>query len=546
LKVAVAALAAVLATPVRAQSSSSVENAMQDELQRSVHQLNESGYPSIYYASLNVTDLVSWEEVCQMGGRSSLTRYSRRLAVPDVRVGGYEFDNHPLTPPPELVGQDVAVSKDAFSLRHSFWLLFDDSYKGAVGDYLRKQADRVVRGKAEYDTDDLSRESIRVFQGIPTPAPWSDESLDKLCVAASGVFRQQPHLLEAQADVEGIHSWSMLRDSEGSRVDHGSDAAYLELTAVDVSTDGTKLFSFRRFTVTAPEHLPTLAQIQDAAQDMLDDLKSLKVAQTTSPFSAPALIDPSISASVLLSMASLMTGEERRDPNGAQTFRGLMDRRVLPPSLTLIDDPTISEYMGLPLAGHYDFDNQGVAPQKVVLVDQGVLKGLLLSRYPSIGFMHSNGHGRATAGFYPRGFPGSLFLTSQKPLSEAQMLKKLRELCRKRGKPFGLWVKKLRHVVQEQQAEQKSSIRIMPELLYLVDTKTGSLTLVRDLDLVETPLALISNILEAGKDMTTQNLLWDDLPVSVAVPSLLLSEAELQRSENAPKKPPILPPPPVQ
>jgi len=52
---------------------------------------------------------------------------------------------------------------------------------------------------------------------------------------------------------------------------------------------------------------------------------------------------------------------------------------------------------------------------------------------------------------------------------------------------------------------------------------------VRDLDLVSTPLDLLNNIVAAGDDARALNS-FHALPLSVVTPSLVLSDAELQRA----------------
>jgi hypothetical protein len=115
--------------------------------------------------------------------------------------------------------------------------------------------------------------------------------------------------------------------------------------------------------------------------------------------------------------------------------------------------------------------------------------------------------------------------------------------AREEEKPYGLWIRGLRGFVQENSANGEESLRIMPELIYLVDSKTGKSTLVRGLDMVGTPLGLLSHVLEAGSDMKGSNHILQWVPISVVAPSLLLSQVELQRSKETPIKPPILPAP---
>ncbi len=531
------------AGPALADGDMALESALGAELTRASTELKEEGYPPPYYVSLTAIDVDAAEGRCDMGARAFSGVYSQRLITPDLRVGDYTLDNHPLTMPNTFVAHSVAREDDEFALRHELWLMLDQSYKEASADFLRKEAARVERGKTEYDFDDLSRETPRLAENVRADKPWDYRTLDERCERASAVFRGTPGLLHAEANYRARREWSRLRDSEHSHVDFGRDYVEFELEAVDISTDGMRQDVSRRFAAPSPDELPSADDLARNAREMAADLAALKLAKSTSPFSAPALVDPSVAAAIVLSIGLRLSGEEQRNPNGAQTFRGRLGKPVLPSDFSLVDDPTQKTFQGRPLLGAYDFDDQGIAPRRVELVRRGVLENLLLSRYPVIGFPKSNGHGRAFPGYWPEGAPGNLFLESSKPLSQKKLLERLRAECRKRGKPYGLWVRRLRNFAQQQGTAGHGSIRLMPTLVYLVDAKTGELTLVRDLDMVGTPLVLLSNIAAAGSDLDVRSMVYG-VPMSVVVPSLLLTEVELQRSETKPEKLPILAPPP--
>ncbi len=506
--------------------------------------MTTAGYQSPYYVSLTAIDLSYRDLRCAMGAQRASVEYRQRLVTPDLRVGGRDLDNHPVAPSGGFVARHVNFEDDEFALRHALWRQLDAAFKNASADFLRKQALRVRRGKTEYDTDDLSLETPRVRQAEPGESPWPAEGLRSLCLEASREFRAEPGLLQADVGVKNQRVWSRLRDTEGSRVGFGRETAEVELEAVALSSDGMRLSASRRFLATTRRGLPGRDAVRAAAREMMDDLAALKVALTTSPFSAPALLDPSVSAAVMLAIGSRLTGEEQRNPNGAQIFRDKLGKPVLPEDLTLEDDPTVAVREGEALAGYYEFDDQGVPAQRVVLVEGGLLKGLLLSRYPVIGFPRSNGHGRAAPGLAPSGSPGSLFLKTSRPLPQERLLELLREECRRRGKSRGLWVRKLRSWSQQQGTGGQGSIRISG-LIYLVEADSGALTLVRDLDFVGTPLTLMGNVLRAGDDPQAHHFMAG-VPVSVVVPSLLLGDAELQRAETKPENPPVLPPPPAE
>lgn len=531
----------LFAAPAAAQPDATAR-ALETELARSMADLKEPAYPPPYYISLSAIDVDAQEGRCLMGAKALSGKYEQRLLTADVRVGDYTLDNRPVSQPTGFIGRSVPREDDEFSLRHQIWRLLDASYKDASAGFLRKQATRVQRGKTEYDTDDLTREKPRTAVRPRPAARWNIAAVERRCAQASAVFKKTPGLLHGEAVWRARRTWTRLRDSEGSKVDFGRETLEFELEAVDISTDGLRLQALRRFAAKDDEDLPSESELEAAASAMASELAQLKLASSTSPLSAPALVDPSVASAIVLSIGLRLSGEEQRNPGGAQTFRDKMGKPILPADFSLIDDPTQREFQGRPLFGSYEFDDQGVPPEKVVLVDKGVLKGFLLSRYPVIGFSRSNGHGRAFPGYWPEGAPGNLFLATEKPKSEQELLDLLRAECKKRGKPYGLWIRNLRTFTQQQGAGGHASIRMMPAMIHLVDAQTGKLTLVRDLDAVGTPLVLLGNMIAGGSDADSRDLVYG-APMSVIVPSLLLSEVELQRAETRPEKLPILPPP---
>jgi hypothetical protein len=524
-----------------AATDAALERAVQTELSRAKNELRDAGYPGIYHAALNVWDLDDWDRWSAMGAPRAEAVMRQRIVLPDVRVGGPELDNHPVTPRADYFGVPVSLADDEFALRHSLWRVFDGAYKTASADFLRKEERVVSQGKADYDTDDLAAEPPAVSTGARPAPPWDLDRLRRLEDALSEPFRRAPSLLYAESHVSLRRLWTRRRDTEGLRVDKADDAAKLEVEATALSPDGLRETASRDWSAREPAALPSETEVRRAGRELLADLQELRVAVTTSPFSSPAVIDPSVSAALVFALGQRLSGEEQRNPAGAQTFRGRLGARVLSDQLTLVDDPTQTAFRGRPLFGHYDFDDEGVPARRVVLIERGVLKGFLLSRYPVKGFPRSNGHARAPLGLIPNGAPGSLFLTSTDPLPVEKLLARLREECRRQGKPYGLWVRNLRGAVQQQGGGGQGSIRFMARV-DLVEAASGKTTRVRDLDLVGTPLVMAESLLAAGDDADAADINLA-APASVISPSLLLAEAELQRSETKPEKAPILPAP---
>lgn len=75
---------------------------------------------------------------------------------------------------------------------------------------------------------------------------------------------------------------------------------------------------------------------------------------------------------------------------GFSVYTGKIGQQVASPLITVIDDPTLMYQRGF-----YQFDDEGVRPEKTVLIEDGVLKDFLFDRLSALKEgRESNGHGR--------------------------------------------------------------------------------------------------------------------------------------------------------
>lgn len=75
---------------------------------------------------------------------------------------------------------------------------------------------------------------------------------------------------------------------------------------------------------------------------------------------------------------------------GLSIYEGKLGKKIASPLVTVIDDPTLPQKRG-----SYAFDDEGVASQKTVLIEKGVLKTFLFDRLTAMKMGNkSNGHGR--------------------------------------------------------------------------------------------------------------------------------------------------------
>lgn len=104
-------------------------------------------------------------------------------------------------------------------------------------------------------------------------------------------------------------------------------------------------------------------------------------------------------------------------------------RRMLPPGWSADDDPARDPRR----ASAYTYDWEGVPAERVSLVEDGIVRGHLMSRIPSKAFPGSNGHGRAMPGELVRAMPADLAVVPDRTLGEG----KLHKLALKAAAAYG-------------------------------------------------------------------------------------------------------------
>ena len=128
---------------------------------------------------------------------------------------------------------------------------------------------------------------------------------------------------------------------------------------------------------------------------------------------------------------------------GGGEFAEKLNRRVLPASFTVYDDPTISKVGNSPVIGGYSVDDAGGVPQTVTLVENGKLVNLLIGIAPTKKIKDANGHARGAVSKAITAKPSNLVFESSEKVPYAKLKETLITLCKDVDLPYGLIVKRL-------------------------------------------------------------------------------------------------------
>jgi len=536
-----------------ARGATPVLEAMQQELQRSVDTLSKQPTP-LYYLSYEITENVRVSMAASFGHFSGSSRGRQRLADIDLRVGSYDLDNtHTIrgrfgrfSRRFSRGGVEVPVD-DLQALRSILWHQTDKKYKQAVERLAKVRADVKIKVEEEDQAGDFTAEKPEklVEESIPltmNQALWK-EKLEKY----TAPFSQSTHIYSADARVSANVETRWYVNSEGTEIRTSQPYYRLFISALTKAEDGMELPRYESFFSFTPEGLPDDDSILKVVEEMVQDLEALRVAPVVDPYTGPAILSGRASAVFFHEiLGHRVEGHRQKEEDDAQTFKKMVNRKVLPEIFSVVFDPTVKRIESMDLVGSYRIDNQGVKAQRVPVIENGVLKNFLMSRTPVEGFSRSNGHGRKQAGLSPVARQSNLFVEASESHSSQELEGLLIALVKKAGKSFGLYFEDVQGGFTNTGRTRPNAFNVLPVMVYRIHSD-GRKELVRGVDLIGTPLTTFSKIAAADDRLGAFNGICGAasgvVPVAGVSPAVLVSQIEVQKKMKSQERGPILPAP---
>jgi TldD protein len=557
--IAVLALLEMLLTscaPARARAGATdvVMRAMGNELARSVERLRLPGYEAPYFIAYTVKETQRQSLWGKVGALHEDERAHTRLAHVDVRVGDYSLDSSeddlPDWPREEAYQPTVALPLDASeqAIQHSLWLITDAEYKQAVASYLKVKGGKVFEVPSDHKRPSFTPAPRVVHQEPPQPCPFDRKRWIRFIEEVSRELAADPVIFDSAVHVESRCERRWFVNSEGSRIVTNHPMYEVHVTGWARAPDGMVLQ--RTFDAYAPTEtdLPQTDDVTRETRRIVKELKALRDAPELGPYTGPAILAPQATGVYFHEvLGHRLEGHRQDDDEEGQTFADYIGKTILPPFISVHDDPTRKRHAAVPLNGAYAFDDEGVASVSTPLVIRGVLRGFLMGRRPVVGFPGSNGHGRAAGIMRPVSRMGNLVVTAHETVKSDTLKSRLMEEAKTNGRPYGLIIRDVTGGATNTSSYGFQAFKAEAHMVYRVDARTGEETLVRGVDLVGTPLASLSKILSASEDTGVFNGYCNAesgmIPVSTVAPAVLFSEIELQRSAGGRSRAPILPAP---
>jgi PmbA/TldA metallopeptidase C-terminal domain len=550
--------------------------AMRDELSRS-RGLKVLSLEAPYFIEYTIEDGDSTEISASLGGLLSVRHNRFRIPEIKVRVGDYKFDNTGYVGSGFHFGTHYDI--EGFPLENSYevlrrflWLETDSAYKSAVEAISRKRA-ALKNVAVSQPLDDFAKaEPLKKLLEV-RQTPLDEDAWSARVRALSAIFEAYPGLKTSAVELSAVETAAYYLNSEGAEVRTPDNMIYLMARAEAQAPDGMALHDAVFFQSLDFDRFPAEPELRRGIAALAASLVDRARAPKGEDYSGPVLFEGTAGAQLFaevlgrdLALTRRPVMEPGRNGSGqVSELEGRQGARILPEWFDVVDDPTQKEWHGHPLFGSYEVDREGVAPGPLPLVEKGVLKTFLLTRQPVPGFAGSNGRARLPGSFGANSAAiSNLFVRAAETVPAQDLKKKLIEMCRQRGKPYGVIVRRMdfpssasfqevRRLMSN--AEQSGGRPVSAPVLVYKVYPDGREELVRGLRFRGLNARSLKDIVAAGDDNNVFEFLNNQAPFALIgggsyvaescaiAPSVLIDDVDLHPVDEELPKLPIVPPP---
>jgi predicted Zn-dependent protease len=578
--------------PVPETESDQTLRAMHDEMERSRTRLQLPGVDKPFYIEYRLLDIDVRSVTSSFGALIASNDTRNRFMSIDVRVGDYHLDSSNFVSEDGFQGflgttGEVGIDRDYNSLRQDLWLSTDQAYKQAVTQMSLKQSFLRSLTKPP-EIDDFSQTTPIVKIDPRIEPDWTTRNWEEESRQASAALLKFPQLNATRVNYYLVYFTYYLMNTEGTTIRTSRHLAAIEAALDTTAGDGMPLHNFYAVYVSKPGELPDPATVGQSLAQASTQLMTLRQSPIVSDFTGPVLFQGAASGALLAqALAPSLSGarpplstmpafdEMMQRMGGRSEWSGRVGSRVLPATMSLIDDPTLKEFNGAALLGTYDIDDEGVKAQRVAIVENGTLKNLLMSRRPGPEFQTSNGHARSALLSDTRPLSSNLMLQATGGLNSADLKKKFLDACHDDGHEWCLEIKSMDNPALSSIRQEDFSDFIgavaggvasgerIPLVMYRVYVADGREEMVRGGHIEGLQLRSLRNIPAYGDDENVFPYMQNPtggfagtalgafgsaqggIPSTIVAPSLLLDEIEVRGFHGEPRRLPLVDAPPL-
>ena len=504
---------------------------LRTELKLQYGSLQHSNFPP-YFMAYRVNETTEHSISANFGKIYDNSTSKTVFLTIEMRVGTAETDNyHYLTyKTPYLKQIPLPLDENPALVRKILRSETQKAYQEAVNQRVENIVEELFLVRDEdYEKFLFLRQDMDGYYEPPinTESHWN-ESLWKHSLWYC-TLHGELELTEKTANIRFQSTRKYLVNSENSYFVQNEENTLLTLRIGRLTPEHTPEHLERQYYAFFPDQLPDEEVLQSELGEMEILLSHVIHAEKCDLNHCPVLLSPKAS-SVLIH--NLLGHDLENQENSL--LREKIGQQVMPKSFSLYSDPSSTPSHGVFPSGSYIFDDEGVKSRKVQHILQGELKQLLSSRTQQPNGYQANGSARGICRL-PSARQSNLFLRSDKPLNDNQLLESLSQEAKKQSLEYALYVKEV-----EVRCDTENLITIYPTVCYKIYPNHNKPDeMVRDVLLTGSKQQWLSNLLAAGENIDymaiTCHSQQDDLMTCGSAPALLFRSIEVQSQSKTPQ-----------
>ena len=534
-----------------AQQNDALLQVLQTELQKNKAQFdqNQSG---VYLLSYRVDEQTTHSVSSSLGSLLYNYHQTERILTIQVRVGSFELDNfHELRDDysDNLSGIStitLPLNDDSKALEQIIWRETDRAWREAKQRYEKVKANVAVKAEADDHAPDYSKAVKEIYFEPSLEDTLFDEAewISRLKTLSS-VFNQNNNIQTGYASINYTVLRKYFVNSENTSIVQNHTSCHVHLNVEGQADDGMVLPLYQSYYAHTPNLLPSQKEMLKDAQLLSDKLSNLVKAPVAEAYTGPALLSKEAAGVFFHEIfGHRVEGQRLKQSTDGQTFKKMLHEQILSPDLSVFFDPSLEYYHGIPLNGHYKYDDEGFLGYHVPVVENGILKYFLMTRTPIDNCPISNGHARAQASYQPVSRQSNLIVETSHPYTDEQLRAMLIDEAKAQGKAYGYLFSLVQGGFTTTGRYMPNAFNVTPLEVYRVYVDGRPDELVRGVDLVGTPLSVFSKIEAAGNEhgnfAGTCGAESGYVPVACCSPALFVKQIETQKKSKSQQRPPII------
>ena len=537
-KIAFVVLLALSMHSISAQTENPVISAIQKEVDRNKTELKMEGMPSPFFISYSVLDWYEYNLSASLGSINSYNEYHYRSGLPMLLVGDYLRNNLKINERPFYPSTTTLIDNTP-GIAITAWDQLDWMYKNAIEAFRIKLAIQQQQTQTEEEKNLPDYEQRKPVNMVlqPVPVKFDKAYWENYLRKVSETAKQYPEILTSNVALTVQNIMTYTYDTEGSQYATPYTLYKMVFSANTRADDGQELFHTTWTENATFEQMPNLDTYINECKTLLEDLIKLKNAPVINDaYSGPVLFEDRAVEYLFRTtffqnsnkLIASPTTIQQNNRQGGNDFELMLDKKVISRNITIKSITGEEFYKGQRLNGYYAVDDEGVVPEKeLMLIENGVLRNLLNGRKPTKKIQHSNGHVRFDYNSYQkRVIPGNIVISCNQTFSKDELRKKLLETAKEEDFEYA-------YIIRD----------IINNHIYRIKVSDGSEELVRGAAMTDVNIKTFKRIMGA----TDNELLYSfGTPQTTVIfpDAMLFEDMDITRMANIDfKKPYIVPKP---